>query len=456
MKNLNFILLISLLLTLNSCFDLSEHNETTPSTQNPIVVTVDGKGVPTSATGVKVTDNPTQSLSFQETKSIKVGTILKLRLNRSGFEVKEYNVKFDGIYDKDGEHLIFCTTNDDLVIGQGDSGSPLLNSDGKVIGALCYGFEFTNNQFAARAIEDLIEISTTQNSTNLISGKSNLYKELGLVNYTLGVNENTLKRYGKNSSLFANTQFVDKESSLLKSSSNTVIPGNSIAVNLVSGDDYSFGAIGTLSYRTDNNKLLAFGHPFGVDVLSAPATTASMVTMINSDYIAFKLALPSDQSIGCMVKDKDAGILIDPNATPIVFNHQVTITLTGELAEELGTTISSKHTVANFKEFEKDNSYSGLITSMVVFDKILSKIDVETQATCNLNVTFKNSPPLSTSFPVDNISGMIDYDISTAINDFITSHISEVKDENITDFNVNIAISEYVPEIIETTPVIVE
>src|SRR4030042_4892398 len=112
--------------------------------------------------GKIITSNPSGILTFEEASLLKPGTKLKLRINRTATEVIEYDITFNGVYDFEEERLIMCTTPHNLPIGSGDSGSPILTEDGKVIGALCYGWEFAKNQFAARAIEDMLAIKTKQ------------------------------------------------------------------------------------------------------------------------------------------------------------------------------------------------------------------------------------------------------------------------------------------------------
>lgn len=447
-----FLPAISALLLLYGCVDVSNHTDPAPTA--PIVVTINPEGVPLEATGVVVTDNPTQTMSFIETKNLKVGTLLKLRLNRTGSEVKEYFVKYDGTYEMNGEHLIFCTTSNKLIIGQGDSGSPLLTSDGRVVGALCYGFSFANNQFAARAIEDMLTIAGTNTSSDLANNGSNLYKEIGLVNYAFGINEKYFERYSNRRNLFssANTQFLKRESASLKSTSTSIIPGNSIAVNVISGDSYTMGAIGTLSHITENNKYLAFGHEFGTQLRSAPTTTANMVTMINSTQVAFKMAMPTNQAIGCMINDTKNGILIDPNATPQVFNHHVSLTLNGALAQELGPNLSFNHTIANFTNFEDDNYYSTMIVAMILADQVIAKGHNSLQATCDVNVNFSNSPAYYATLNVKNANGWLDFDIYRALHDSINSHLKSVKNQNITNFKINMVVAEYDTTAIQFIP----
>lgn len=408
------------------------------------------ENVPVAANqaGTPVTDNPVQTLSFQDAKGLKSGTTLKLRLNRTGSEVKEYTVKFDGTYDMNGEHLIYCTTDESLVVGQGDSGSPLLTMDGKVVGALCYGFYFSNYQFAARTIEDLIAIDPTSSLKTIVKGKSNLFNDLGIVHYAMGVDEKCLERYNKQGTQFnnSNTIFIKNQPAELKSvtkSIATAIPGNSIAINIVSGDLYTMGAIGTLSYITKNNKLLAFGHEFGIFPLSARTTLANMVTMINSTQIAYKMAVPTDQALGCMTSDTQNGILIDPLATAQEFKQELTINMTGKLAKDLGNKISATHTIINFQNPEEDGYYAAEIPAMAVYYQIITKGHTSLQVTCTVNVTFKNSSAYTDSFNLWSSDGMLDYDIFSRLRSGISNFFWGGNADNITDYKVTLDISDY-------------
>jgi hypothetical protein len=401
-------------------------------------------------TGKLVTDIPNKILSFQDARNLKPGSMLKLRLNRSGSEIKEYSVRFDGTSEMNAERLIFCTTIDKLVIGEGDSGSPLLTEDGEVVGALCYGFEFANNQFAARAIEDMLAIKADKVTLKSSKKSANLLKELGLVYFVNGMDKSVIERYkGKeksnfyNNAHFFNGQRRSEKSASIMALDNT-IPGNSIAVLIVEGDLYTMGAVGTLSYINENNKLFAFGHQFGAGTLSAPVKNAEMVTMINSDWMASKWAVPTARLIGSLTGDTETGVLIDPAVSPKVFIHSVVMNLSGTTAQDYGNQISVNHQIANFWNPIEDVSMTADISASIVYQKLLMIADRPLQAFCSLSVSFETLPVYVDTFTVSArywFDSQIYYSLGDKIQLYFNN--SDNGPDNITDFKLTLDISDY-------------
>jgi hypothetical protein len=402
--------------------------------------------------GLKVTNVPFEILTFSEAKALPKGTLLKLRINRTASEVLEYTVTFDGTYEMAGERLIFCTTPEKLIVGAGDSGSPLLTEDGKVVGALCYGFSFANNQFAARAIEDMTTINTIA-AISSESGKkiSSLFKEMDLVWYVNGMDKNRLNKYhgNKASALYGeNTQFYKLQPIQKKSASiatvDTVIPGNSIAVMLVSGDLFSMGAIGTLSYIKSDHKVLAFGHSFGALPISARTVLANMVTMINSGEEAFKVAVPSTSVIGSLIKDTETGVVIDPAVIPQEFAHSLVMNLTGTTALEYGSQITLNHTIANFQDPDQDISLVCDVAASAVNSKLLSIQDRSLTIECSFTVNFKNLPAFSDVITVSSSSG-VDSDVYYGLMDDIDNYLyyNEYASDNIAGFTITMNVSDF-------------
>lgn len=321
--------------------------------------------------GTTVTNNVTAIMSFSDAEStLKKGDKLKLRVNRTGNKIEEYTIDFEGTYDFNGERLILCKTPEGLAVGQGDSGSPVLTADGKVVGILCYGYYFNNNQFCARAIEDVLEVGNTEKSANTASNTSNSkFMPLGTVNLAFGMNQEGLERYARNDKqgYLANfTQASGYEKPVnnnhKSASSNDIIAGNSICVNLVSGDRVNFVATGTASYISDN-KIYGFGHAFlGSKPVAIPAFVADMKTMIESGDVAFKMSVPTETSIGGMIADEMEGILIDKNVEPAAFSVSTKITIgTDEANNDL-------HKIASFTNIDEEIYHAMNLPPYLVFD----------------------------------------------------------------------------------------
>ena len=83
-----------------------------------------------------ITTPPTGYAAFSTLSSLQSGDALKLRLNRTGTQIDEHTVYFDSIYDG-GERLLLLKTDKKLIVGAGDSGSPVLTEEGKMVAALC-------------------------------------------------------------------------------------------------------------------------------------------------------------------------------------------------------------------------------------------------------------------------------------------------------------------------------
>ncbi len=83
-------------------------------------------------------------------------------------------------------------------------------------------------------------------------------------------------------------------------------PGSSIAVEIIRGD-LSASAIGTVTYRDDNN-ILAFGHPIiQIGATDLPMATAQVYTILASQSGSVKMASPG-KIIGRITQDRRSAI----------------------------------------------------------------------------------------------------------------------------------------------------
>lgn len=159
----------------------------------------DGPVLSSSTQHTIVTDNPTAIVSYADLTNLTRGTVMKLRVNRDNFEVWEVNVIFDALYTVGADRLILCHTNSDFPVGAGDSGSPLLTSDGRIAGALCYGYEGNSNNFAARVIEDVLSIDTA--SVSSVSSSSS-FSVIQPAYYLSGNGSQVSSRYARLTAVF--------------------------------------------------------------------------------------------------------------------------------------------------------------------------------------------------------------------------------------------------------------
>ena len=283
-----------------------------------------------------VTDNRTDIASFDFVdQNYQKGDILLLRLNRTGFGVEEVEVMFEATYNSYGERLIFCKTIDGLVVGRGDSGSPLLTQDGKVIGSLCYGFYNVNHQFVARAIDDVLDVGTTVGEKTT----SKKFEPIGLSYQFVGVDQEELDKFKKiappeffKNKLVSAEAVSNRQHKYSKSNGpsdfeipDEIIPGNSISVVEIRGTAIEYYATGTISYMQDNFAY-AFGHKYeDLGEIEKPVYLSKMTTLIESSEIAFKYSEITNSYFGMLTHDEFEGIKIDTSKEAETFLVSSTI-----------------------------------------------------------------------------------------------------------------------------------
>ena len=284
--------------------------------------------------GKIVTDSPGIE-KWDLVKTLPVGTPIKVRLNRTGTTVQEYDCVIQGISSTMGENILVCKMQNGVVVGNGDSGSPVLYN-GKIIAVLCYGLAYGENLiFGARAIEDVIalkgDISSRSNSPRTIGNQQ--FIPMKLAHYNSMKNPDLLNRNGtkgKGGPGLAN-----------------VIPGMSIAINELQGPAV-VGSIGTVSY-VDGNRIYAFGHSYNLNGKNnaTPVTVATMYSMSNGGAAGCeKIASPTDIPVGSLTNDQFTGILIEKDVVPKTYPVSIKVKVNGEQKGE----IIEKFAVHNWEE----------------------------------------------------------------------------------------------------------
>jgi hypothetical protein len=348
------------------------------------------------AKGTIVTDIPNSYKKFSELASLKRGDMLKLRLNRQDEIVEEFDISFEGLYENKGYRYIFCKTPSNLPIGSGDSGSPVLTTDGKVIGALAIGFYENTNQFAATPIEDVMAVdSVSENSSN-----SYLYnsKQIGLSFMAIGFSEQFIKRAKTvfPQEDFNNLNFIQsQQKSKIKSAkiSTNSIPGSSIAVMVVNGDIVKYGAIGTATFSI-GNKMWGFGHSmFGEKPSKIPVYSVDMTTLIVSEGNASKLGLPTNNLIGALIGDQGNGILVDKSITPEAFSCKSSLSVFDSIESKPLYDSIVNHKIAKFSDSYDEYRYASM-TQMASIDNILG-YPIYAKAIGECIVTFDNQTTLN-------------------------------------------------------------
>ena len=274
---------------------------------------------PVPSGGRVVTNNVTDIEEWDAVKALTPGTVVQIRLNRNSFEVREYDAVLQNVDSSWGENIVVCRMMNGVVVGNGDSGSPVLHN-GKVIAVLCYGLAAGDNlTFGARAIRDEIALSgdiqtrDAKANTKTRSFGNQQFVPMGLVKF------NTMK----------GTPLIKTAGT--RAAAPTLIPGMSIAVCELSGSAY-VGAIGTVTY-IDGNKVYAFGHAYNLngDGNATPVYIASMQCMGDGGAAgASKLASPTDVQVGSLTNDQYTGILIQKDVASKTYPVTIKVKVNGQ------------------------------------------------------------------------------------------------------------------------------
>ncbi|MBD3392553.1 MAG: hypothetical protein GF418_10735 [Chitinivibrionales bacterium] len=304
------------------------------------------------------------SIPFDEVLDLEPGTPMRLLLNRRGTEVRAYTVTFEAAVKDGTERLIIARVPEELIIGAGDSGSPLLTEDGRIAGLLCYGWSFNNYQFAARAIADVTSAPANGKPLEAL-GKSKKASSMGsampLSYHASGFSKEIVKQLDTDTRyrgfLLSAIENGVREPrgpapGLARRAANGVpehcdelAPGMSIAVHEMTGDLLNLAAVGVAGYVTDN-RIYGFGHSYWMasGELSKPVSLASMETIIESGYQAFKMTSILDDYVGAFVGDHPHAIVIDPGEKAATVKVEVSTSV------DLGDDASYTHRISHDPE----------------------------------------------------------------------------------------------------------
>ena len=384
-------------------------------------------------TGIVVSNNITSLITFSQVQSMVKNETLKIRLNRTGFEVREYTAYFESATLVEGERLIYCRIPG-IVIGSGDSGSPLYTKDGKLIGALCYGFSGDNHQFIARAIDDLLSISNKTKSNNesidlashgLYSIKS-AYKCNGFtkefINRLLSRNPNNILSQFE----VVNSSEIIPNSKLKINTVSNIIPGMSATVLEGIGNLTLMGSTGTISYIDKYNRMYAYGHHYSKDYspISAPVFLADMKFFVDSYLESFKESDFTDQFIGSMTADSYYGVLFDPTAKEQMFDSRIALKIYNN------DSIIYSHTLSNNTVTNYEYDMTANITSLGLYKNRTTFIGKYSKVTGTI-ITKTTNGITTDSISFNTLTSNIDLDLYDVIADKCIEYTHHIIDQKI-------------------------
>ena len=305
-------------------------------------------------TGYIVTNIPTEIVPISEINNFQRNTPLKIRLNRFGFTVREYNV----ILEYSNGSSIMIRKLDNITIGAGDSGSPVLTKDGRLVGALWAAYYYNGDQYIARAMETVMAMDD-RNSRGIAENNrflENPYVELPVVVTSTGIHASFFKRF---SGPYANAlvEFMhiqegiknvpltmDVKQNLRSINDLNIIPGMSICIlNMESEDFGPIFSAGTISSIAGNN-YYAYAHSYGdnyfdTSLYGMPAYLGYLGIMVESLYMPRKKTYKTDRKLGVLDIDDNSGIRVSDQNSEKSFSVTVKVTVDSIASKEYELTV---------------------------------------------------------------------------------------------------------------------
>jgi|GEM_PF-6606883 len=345
---------------------------------------------------------PSGDLSVDDTKSLPIGTVVGVALDRNNMSAAFYTAKVKG-YDA-LNNVAWLTMTDEVTtaIGEGDSGTQVFtlpNSlkagdprNSKILGSLSFGSPDNQREFFATPIS--VERGTSVSpaikmlTSAVFNGISKQLRPLtsplvysGIPSYAF---KKTIGRTSQNSLLRtmqpAPTTSATPSAVKSRGGSNLSAYQNNTIMTWISRGDMVFaGATGSVT-ATDNSGWVAYGHPLQATGPVSLATNLGMVQgMVNEPvWGTYKLASPIGTPTMSMVYDGLNGVRISDKPAPEVgittqlldgsgkvirsMQHYVgTDGLTGDKAFFIETCAEAPI----FKWYDRENSIAGSATVTV-------------------------------------------------------------------------------------------
>jgi len=272
-----------------------------------------------------------KAVTFAQVSASPTGSTFYVLLDRPGGKII-WPVTLAGVSNDPTQRMVLFNIANQPV-GEGDSGSLVMDRNGNTIGALAYGFG-SDNLFGVTSIEDEQGILTSGAIAKSQKVQSIAQTNDGVAHVIRGVSSHLWSIISKDSRNPLSKTFTLDNSPIPKNAkkSNSTFGSYSSTVFILStfGDAvsaYSYGTI-TTPYQT---KYLCFGHPLNWEGgnLEMPCVYGTVTNFV----AGYKLAFPNFNEVaGSLVADRHYGIVVDPAATATVIPVDGTVTINSNAA----------------------------------------------------------------------------------------------------------------------------
>jgi len=267
----------------------------------------------------------------------------------SGTTVEEFDVEILGILKNQtphGDAIMAKISGGSLPIEKfgiiaGMSGSPIY-IDGKLIGALAFGPIFPKEPMIAgiTPIHEMLDdanrvapdVNTSHNTAMPVPGFTgssiNPFNVVPIQTPLVvsGVDPRVLSFMNEHLASLGMfpVQGGAVSEGIAQETDTDLTSGSSIGIQLIRGD-MNASAIGTVTYRDDNDKIIAFGHPmFQAGDVDLPMASAYVHFVMPSQLFPYKVASPLD-IVGTITQDRRTGISGILGPTPRMVTLNVTV-----------------------------------------------------------------------------------------------------------------------------------
>lgn len=278
-----------------------------------------------------------ENLTYAKVASSAPGSVYYVILDRPGGRIIR-PVQYSGS-SNDASGKVFWFTIQGQPVGEGDSGSLVMDSKGNTVGALAFGFGGNYTNFGVTSIEDELSILNSGPSTTRNTAKKFTAQKDGLAHIMRGVSPYLWGIMSKDTRNPISKIFTLESSPAPKSASKSAPKAADLSGTMFSktvfmlssyGDAVSAYTYGTVTVPAQG-KYLCFGHPLnweggGQDIPCVLGTVTNFI--IDPAGGNFKLGFPDvTKSVGTLVADRRFGVVVDPSvtATPIPVDGTVTL-----------------------------------------------------------------------------------------------------------------------------------